>query len=101
MGRFSSRLRSGERELHQGEAEVIALAIEQHPEVVFLDELEARRLAGLYGLRKTGVIGILIRAKLEGEIASLREELDRLRNKAGFWVGEEIYKQALKAVAEE
>jgi len=90
-----------ERELHRGEAEVIALAIEQHPEVVFLDELEARRLAGLYGLRKTGVIGILIRAKLEGKIASLREELDRLRNKAGFWVGEEIYKQALKAVAEE
>ena len=29
-------------ELHDGEAEAIALAIEQHPEIVFLDETEAR-----------------------------------------------------------
>ncbi len=90
-----------ERELHKGEAETIALAFEQHSEVILLDELEARRVANVYGLRKTGVIGILIRAKLEGRVASLREELDRLRDEAGFWVGEEIYWQALKAVAEE
>ena len=90
-----------ERELHKGEAETIALAIERHPEVIFLDELEARRVANVYGLRKTGVIGILIRAKLEGKVASLREELDRLRSEAGFWIGDEIYWQALKAVAEE
>lgn len=90
-----------ERELHKGEAEAIALAIEWHPEVIFLDELEARRVADVYGLRKTGVVGILIRAKLEGKVASLREELDRLRSKAGFWIGDEIYWQALKAVSEE
>jgi predicted nucleic acid-binding protein len=46
-------------------------------------------------------IGILIRAKLEGKVASLREELDRLRREAGFWMGDEIYWEALKAVAEE
>ena len=90
-----------ERELHKGEAEVIALGIERRPAVILLDELEARRVADVYGLHKTGVIGILIRAKLEGKVASLREELDRLRSEAGFWVGDEIYWQALKAVAEE
>lgn len=90
-----------ECELHKGEAETIALAIEQQSEVILLDELEARRVADVYGLRKTGVIGILIRAKLEGRVASLREELDRLREEADFWVGDEIYWQALKAVAEE
>jgi predicted nucleic acid-binding protein len=67
----------------------------------FLDELEARRVEDVYGLQKTGVIGILIRAKLEEKVASLREELDRLRNEAGFWIGDEIYQQALQVVAEE
>lgn len=90
-----------ERELHKGEAEAIALAIERHPEVIFLDELEARRVANVYGLHRTGVIGILIRAKLEGKVASLREDLDRLRNEAGFWIGDEVYRRALQVVAEE
>ena len=69
--------------------------------MVFLDELEARRVANVYGLRKTGVIGILIRAKLEGRVTSLREELDKLRIEAGFWIGEPLYRRALQAVAEE
>ncbi|PXF61379.1 MAG: DUF3368 domain-containing protein [Candidatus Methanogaster sp.] len=90
-----------ERELHTGEAETIALAVGRHPEVIFSDESEARRVANVYGLRKTGVIGILIRAKLEGEVISLREELDKLRSEAGFWIGDEIYWHALKAAAEE
>ena len=96
-----SMVRLLERELHKGEAETIALAIERNPEVAFLDELEARRVANVYGLRKTGVIGILIRAKLEGRVTSLREELDKLRIEAGFWIGEPLYRRALQAVAEE
>ncbi|MCG7849057.1 MAG: DUF3368 domain-containing protein [ANME-2 cluster archaeon] len=89
------------RELHTGEAETIALAIEQHPDVVFLDESEARRVAKLYGLRITGIIGILIRAKSEGKIVSLRDELDKLRNEAGFWIDDELYNRVLQSVAEE
>ncbi|NOR76979.1 MAG: DUF3368 domain-containing protein [Methanophagales archaeon] len=90
-----------ERELHRGESETIALAIERHSEVIFLDELEARRVASVYGLCKTGVIGILIRARLEGKVISLREELDRLRSEGGFWIGDEIYRRALETVAED
>jgi len=65
-----------------------------------LDETEARKVADLYGLDITGLIGILIRAKLEGKVPSLREELDRLRKGTGFWIGDEIYQQALQAVGE-
>ena len=54
----------------------------------------------MYELPKTGVIGILIRAKLEGKVISLREELDRLRGESGFWIGDEIYWRALNAVTE-
>lgn len=90
-----------ERELHKGEAETIALAIEQDSDIVFLDESEARKVAKLYGLRITGIIGILIRAKFEGKIASLRDELDKLRNEAGFWIDDELYLRALQSIAEE
>jgi predicted nucleic acid-binding protein len=97
----NSVVRLLERELHKGEAEAIALAIEHDANVIFLDELEARRVAKVYGLHITGTIGILIRTRLEGKIASLREELNNLRDDAGFWIGDEIYRRALQAVAEE
>ena len=89
------------KDLHEGESETIALAVEEKPEIVFLDESEARRIAKVYGFSITGVIGILIRAKREGQILSLREELDKLRNEAGFWIGDDIYRKALCASEEE
>lgn len=89
------------KDLHEGESETIALAVEVKPEIVFLDESEARRIAKVYGFNITGVIGILIRAKREGLISSLREELDKLRNEAGFWIGDDVYRKALCASEEE
>lgn len=86
--------------LDEGEAETIALAVEQQAEVVFLDEADARRAAEIYGLRMTGVIGLLMRAKLQGRISSLKEELDRLREEAGFWIDEQLYRQALESAGE-
>jgi len=88
------------RELQDGEAEALALAVERQVEIVLLDESEARRAAAMYGLRKTGVVGILIRARLDGKVSSLRQELDRLHQDAGFWISEDLYRQALEAVGE-
>jgi len=85
------------KDLHEGESETIALAVEKDPEIVFLDESEARRIARVYGLNITGVIGILIRAKREDMIPSLQEELDKLRDEAGFWIGEDVYIKALRS----
>ena len=65
------------RDLDDGESEVIALAVEQRADLVLLDESDARRTADLYSLSKTGIIGLLIRAKQEGHIDSLKVELDR------------------------
>ena len=82
-------------DLHEGESETIALAIERCPDIVFLDESDARKKARAYGLNISGVIGILIRAEKEGKISSLKEELDRLRNDSGFWIGEDAYQNAI------
>lgn len=93
-------LRILKNELDEGEAEAIALAIEQQAELLLIDESEGRRIAGLYDLPKTGVIGILIRAKLDGRIASLRQELDALREDGRFWIAKPLYRRALQEVDE-
>jgi len=91
-------LRLLRRDLDDGE--LIALAVERRAELVLLDESEARGTADLYGLRKTGVIGILIRAKQKGYIDSLKAELDRLLHQGCFWIERRLYERALKAVGE-
>jgi predicted nucleic acid-binding protein len=88
------------QELDEGEAEVITLAIEHQASLVLLDETEARRVAGIFGIPKSGVIGILIRAKSEGRISSLEPELDKLRIRAGFWIAKDLYRKVLTAVGE-
>jgi hypothetical protein len=93
-------LHSLRHELDAGEAEVIALAVEHKASLVLLDESDARRVATDFGLEKTGAIGVLIRAKLEGRVDSLRLELDRIRSEAGFWIEESLYVRVLQAVGE-
>jgi len=88
------------RDLDEGEAEAIALALETAADLILLDESDARQAAEVLGLSKTGVIGLLIRAKLEGKIAKLRPELDRLREEGGFWISDDLYRRALEAVGE-
>jgi len=93
-------LRLLKRDLNEGEAEVIALAVGQQADLVLLDESEARRIADLYALLKTGVVGILMRAKQKGKVHSLQAELDKLRHQAGFWIEDGLCHQALRAVGE-
>ena len=88
------------RDLHPGEAEGIAVAMEKQAALVLLDESEARRMADINGLNKTGLIGILIRAKLENKVDSLRFELNALQQQGGFWIDEKLYQQAVEAVGE-
>jgi predicted nucleic acid-binding protein len=88
------------RDLDAGEAEAIALAVEQQADMVLLDESDARRVAGVYGVPKSGVLGLLVRGRLEGKLPSLRQELARLRQDAGFWIDEDLCRRALEAVGE-
>jgi uncharacterized protein len=91
-------LQSLKHELDDGEAEVIALAVESQADLVLLDESEARRVAELFDLQKTGAIGILLRARTQGKIPRLKPELDRLR--ASFWIDDKLYESVLRSVGE-
>jgi predicted nucleic acid-binding protein len=93
-------LQSLRHELDEGEAEVIALAIEHRGSLALLDESDARRIAASFGIEKTGAIGVLIRAKVEGKIDSLRSELDKIRTEAGFWIEDDLYQKVLETAGE-
>jgi predicted nucleic acid-binding protein len=88
------------RELDAGESEALALAIEVQADWVLLDERDARNIAAMYRLKTTGVVGVLLRAKQEGHIASLRGYLERLEQEAGFWLGASLRRRILELAGE-
>jgi predicted nucleic acid-binding protein len=89
-----------QRELDIGESEALALAIEMHADWVLLEQQDARNIAAMYRLRTTGVLGILLRAKREGHIASVHECLDQLQREAGFWLSGDLRRQVLELADE-
>jgi len=74
----------------------LALVLEIRPDVLLLDESEARRVAGLYGHPVTGIVGLLIQAKRDRQVSSLAEEMDRLRGEGGFWIRDALYQRVLE-----
>lgn len=88
------------RELHQGESEAIALAVELSADKVLLDEKEARQAARALSLSITGVVGVLLRGWQEGSIPSLRNVCDRLQQDANFWLSPALRTQILRVSGE-
>jgi predicted nucleic acid-binding protein len=87
-------------QLHRGEAEAIALAMDLHADFVLIDEQEGRQLASRTGLAVTGVLGILLRAKRAGKIPAIKPEMDLLRSVAHFFVSPALEKKILTAAGE-
>ena len=85
--------------LDQGEAAVIQLALDEGIPDVCIDEPVGRRLARLCGLNVTGAVGVLIRARREGRIISMRETLDRMKTR-GIWLSESVINFALRESGE-
>lgn len=77
-------------DLHEGEAEAIALALEMKVARLLIDEKEGRAMARQLGLHVTGVLGVLLRGKTTGQVNSIKEELEALRTKARFFIVPEL-----------
>jgi hypothetical protein len=86
--------------LHKGEAEAIALATQLNADIVIIDEQEARRTATQAGLSVTGVLGVLIRAKLAGHISAIKPEIRVLRDRARFFIAPALEARVLSSVGE-
>ena len=85
--------------LDLGESEVITLAQNLNADRVVLDDLDARRFARRMSLPVVGTLGILLAAKLRGEIPAIRPEIALLQT-FGFRVAPALVEAILKEAGE-
>jgi predicted nucleic acid-binding protein len=85
--------------LDAGEAAVIQLALERGIPTVCIDEWRGRRAAKAVGLRVTGSLGLLGRAKQAGLIPAVRPWVERLAA-AGAHYDPELLQGFLQAMSE-
>jgi predicted nucleic acid-binding protein len=88
-----------ELQIDKGESSAIALALEMSNSTLILDDNKARKIANQLGLHVTGTIGIIVKAKLNGIIPSIRPILEKIRQ-TNFRLTVEIETLALKAAQE-
>lgn len=81
-------------DLDEGEAAVIALAQELNAKVLLIDEKLARQQAQLQGFTCIGTLGLLLKAKEKGIIATLKPLLMQMQAN-GIWLAEALIKQIL------
>jgi hypothetical protein len=66
-------------DLGKGEREVLSLVLERPGSTALLDDGLARRMAESLGLRFTGTLGVLLRAKASGHLETVGPTMDRLQ----------------------
>lgn len=87
-------------DLDKGEAAAIILATEAEADLIILDETLGRFHARHAGLKVTGTVGILIKAKKSGYITELKPLLLELRAKS-VWLSDSFIEEILKLANEE
>ena len=88
-----------EMQIDKGESSAIALALETPDSTMILDDNKARKVASQLGLIFTGTIGVIIKAKLNGTIPSIKPLLEKIKQ-TNFRLSSEIELQALKEAGE-
>ncbi len=86
-------------DLDAGEAEVLALAVEQAARLVIIDERKGRRYAKRLGLPVTGTLGVLLAAKARGMIVSVAPLIDILLEN-GLYLHSDLIERTLQAAGE-
>ncbi len=86
-------------EIGPGEAQAITLAREVRADRIVLDDLDARRKARILGLKPVGTLGLLLAARLRGELPSVKTEIEKLL-RFGFRVSDSLVEAILKEAGE-
>lgn len=85
--------------IDKGEASAIALALEQDDSLLIIDEYKGRKIASKLGLTITGTFGVIVDAKFEGHILSVKPIFDKIRE-TNFRVSKELERLLLAKAGE-
>jgi predicted nucleic acid-binding protein len=86
--------------LDVGEAEAIALALFRKADLLCIDERKGRAIAGSLGLSITGLLGMLLAEKRAGRLASIRDCLRELVDRADFFISPPLIRDVIEAAGE-
>jgi uncharacterized protein len=86
-------------DLGHGEAEAIVLSRQVEADRVVMDDLDGRRFARRLGVPAVGTLGLLLAARLRGELPSLGLEMEKLRA-GGFRLSEALERAVLRNAGE-
>jgi predicted nucleic acid-binding protein len=86
-------------ELDKGESSGITLALENEASLLIIDEKKGRGIAKKLGIRITGILGVMIRAKEIGVINRVKPLIEKLE-KVDFRMSERLKNQILERVGE-
>lgn len=81
-------------ELDKGEKHTLDMACKHHADWVIIDEKIGRNMAEYLGLRVTGTLGILLKSKQQGLIASFTDSVRAMQSKGIYYQSALIEKLA-------
>jgi predicted nucleic acid-binding protein len=82
-----------------GEASAIALAAENQPSLLIIDDLKGRRLAQKLNLNITGTLGLILQAKKERILPQIKPLFDRIQA-TNFRIAPSLLKSILEQAGE-
>ncbi|MCB9035723.1 MAG: DUF3368 domain-containing protein [Lewinellaceae bacterium] len=88
-----------ELELDKGESSAIALAIEKENSLLEIDEKKGRNVAKKMGIKITGILGVIIKAKEIGLIKKITPLIEKLE-KVDFRISKTLKEKILRRVGE-
>lgn len=83
-----------EMQIDKGESSAIALAMDSPGSLVIVDDFKARKVSELLRVPYTGTVGVIVKAKLNRIIPSIKPLLEKIKQ-TNFRVSLELEQQAL------
>jgi len=87
-------------QVDRGEAEAIALALQEQADWLLTDDAQARQFAEANGLEVHGSIGVLLWSIVSGNVHARETAHQLLDNLAGstLWISKQVLREAQKAI---